>query len=295
MFHRFVLFFIYLQFSRSTRQPHPSALSMFLPAVHIHTVLVLCILLAAILNQKYLNLAVKNTPAASYPFTFCFYTIQTSVSIRSFRFFRLMVFAFPICDHKKNSLPTIITASPSHYPSSDHSSSSATAAKVGRKLSVSFHPHALIYDHIHVHDLSDNEKNRTWYSRRDLHRIKRETEDTVQRMMMGSSSNGVGFCSRGLEYRTPIGVKLHQKHRWDALTAVLEYQYKHWRSGVKPESLARVYSDYTKHSSRVSRLMATIDEQSIEPKEPTSTAMITKKTNGCFASGKTGSLAVTAC
>jgi hypothetical protein len=189
-----------------------------------------------------------------------------------------------------------MAASPSDYPSSDHYFSSATA-KVGKKLSVSFHPRALIYNYIHVHDLSDDEISRTWYSRRDFRRIKRETDHAIDQMMIGSSSIDAGFCSRGLESQTPIGAKLHQKHRWDALTAVLEHQYKYWWSGVKPESLAQVYIPYTEHSLRVARLAAAIDEQSIKPEEPISTPviMITKKMNeSCFASGKPRSMAVAA-
>jgi hypothetical protein len=185
--------------------------------------------------------------------------------------------------------------------SSDHSSRIATTSteNIRKRRSVSFHPQAIVYDHIHLNDLSHEGKCRTWYSKRELHFIKRDCEETVRWMIEGnkSVSSDIEYCSRGLEYRTAMGSKLRRKQRLDALGKVLEYQYYAWESGidVRPESLARVYSSYSDHSSRVARLMACIDEQSLEPEDDSSEEPITSSDGySSVTSPKAGGLAMAA-
>jgi hypothetical protein len=183
--------------------------------------------------------------------------------------------------------------------SSDHSSRTATRSteNIRKRRSVSFHPQAIVYDHMHLNDISNEEKHRTWYSKRDVHFIKRDCEETIRWMIEGgkSISSDTEYCSRGLEYRTAMGSKLRRKQRLDALEKVLEYQYCAWESGVevKPNSLARVYSNYSDQSSRVAHLIASIDKQSLEPESSEEAAT---SSDGCPAvtSPKAGGLAVAA-
>ena len=133
----------------------------------------------------------------------------------------------------------------------------------------------MVYDHAHRNDLSYEEKCQTWYSKRELHLIQRGNEETIQWMIGGSKSADDGsdaeyYCSRGLEYKTTMGSLIRRKQRRDALEKILDYQYFAWESGIKvnPESLAKIYSFYSDHSSKVACLLASIDQQSLaEPEE----------------------------
>jgi hypothetical protein len=188
--------------------------------------------------------------------------------------------------------------------SSDHSSRTATISteNIRKRRSVSFFPQAIVYDHIHLKNLSHEEKRRTWYCKRELHFIQRDCAETVRWMVEGiksvSSDIDIEYCSRGLEYRTTLGSKLRRKQRLDALGKVLEYQYYAWESGidVRPESLARVYSSYSDHSSRVARLMACIDEQSLDElkDDPSEEPVTSSDGYSAVTSPKAGGLAIAA-
>jgi hypothetical protein len=130
----------------------------------------------------------------------------------------------------------------------------------------------MVYEYIHVEDFSDREKAQTWHSKTDLKNIKRDNEVTIRRMIAGVCF-GNDYCPRGLEHRTSMGARVREKHRRDAVSAVLEYQSLLWEAGVESnnndQNLARVYSHHTDHSARVAHLMAVIDEQNIKSDDTT--------------------------
>lgn len=102
-----------------------------------------------------------------------------------------------------------------------------------------------------------------WYNNQDLRNFKMDVVETVDRILAGEigGADNDDFCSRGCEYRTPVGTVLRQKHRRDGLNAVLGYQSEQRRRGkvVDPEQLGKVYAAVSRHSQTVANVMGNID------------------------------------
>lgn len=113
----------------------------------------------------------------------------------------------------------------------------------------------------------------SWYNHAELRDFKLDILETVDRIVAGDTGGGDReFCSRGCEYRTPMGTVLRQKHRRDGLDAVLGYQLEQRQRGkrVDPDLLARVYLAVTHHSQTVAQVMGNIDQSSVAQKPPSS-------------------------
>ncbi len=153
------------------------------------------------------------------------------------------------------------------------------ASEKRKRRSVSFFDQVVVFEHLNRKEISEDEHCRCWYNRAELHQINGENNATVGRMMAGSMG-GKQWCSRGLEARTPTGARLRQKHRRDALGAVLEYQSLECESGVERnvDRIAQVYTSNTKQSAQVAQLMAAIDAQVVEGDRITAVAWTTTTT-----------------
>jgi hypothetical protein len=143
--------------------------------------------------------------------------------------------------------------------------------------SVSFFPHATQFEHFHLSEYTEEEKSNTWYSRRELRDIQEDNHETIQWMVNGcrssssSSSNMMSddeeeFCSRGMEYKTPVGMRMRMRHRFESKEACLRYQISEWNHGrdACPERLAALYGRYTQNSAHVARLAAKMDRESLQ-------------------------------
>jgi hypothetical protein len=115
-----------------------------------------------------------------------------------------------------------------------------------------------------------------WYSNEELRSFKMDVVETVERIVSGEIGGGDNdFCSRGCEYRTPVGTILRQKHRRDGLEAVLGYQFEQRRRSKKidPDLLARIYAAVARHSQTVANVMGNIDQSVIMQAPPSSPSL----------------------
>jgi hypothetical protein len=130
-----------------------------------------------------------------------------------------------------------------------------------------------------------------WYSIEDLRRFKMDVVRTVEHILSGETYGGGGdndFCSRGCEYRTPMGTVLRQKHRRDGLESVLGYQYEQQRRGkvVDPDQLGKIYAAVARHSQTVANVMGNIDQSVVMdgPSSPSSVPPPPSTVSPSFAS-----------
>jgi hypothetical protein len=74
------------------------------------------------------------------------------------------------------------------------------------------------------------------------------------------------FCSRGMEYKTPMGMRMRMRHRFESTEACLRYQMAEWNHGrdACPERLAALYGRYTQNSAHVAWLAAKVDRESLQ-------------------------------
>ena len=139
------------------------------------------------------------------------------------------------------------------------------------RKSVSFCPQATQFEHIHISDYTREEKDDTWYNKSDLHRIQDENHKTIRWMMHVHNRDATGqqlnsvltrdLCCRGLENKTPTGIKMRMRRMHDALEQTLKYQYHQWDHGceVCPIHLGEVYHRYAQQSLHLARLAAQRD------------------------------------
>ena len=157
---------------------------------------------------------------------------------------------------------------------------------IGKHFSVSFYPQVTQFDHIHSSEYTNEERRKTWYNRNELKTIQDENLDTVKWMLNGcptttvmsfsagccsvsshASSNKLAcakeYCSRGVECRTPVGIKMRARRHIEAVEATLDYQHKQWdhHRQVDPIQLAEVSKRRTQESTRLARMVGQVDRE----------------------------------
>lgn len=78
--------------------------------------------------------------------------------------------------------------------------------------------------HIRIQDMDTEERNTIWYTEADSKLILAMAKVTVKMIMKDEPCDGVDYCSRGLEGKTPSGSKRRQKNKMKVRRAVLEEQ-----------------------------------------------------------------------
>lgn len=134
---------------------------------------------------------------------------------------------------------------------------------------MSFFDKALVYEHWSRFDFSEDERESIWYSKQDLHDLQVDAYRTTLRMVECREEIE---CSRGLEQKTPAGSHLRQRHRQEALAAVIQAQEDQWlalNERLDPEAIAKAYSRFTNESTKVAALMAAIDHETVQYDLPT--------------------------
>ena len=133
--------------------------------------------------------------------------------------------------------------------------------KLSQKRRVSFNERVVVYKHIHINDMTQQELKNTWLCRKECQDIKADCLQSVQ-MMMSENSNTENsvICTRGL--RTPEAARLRQLRKYQALDAVLGEQDYQQINGIDDiESLARVYSKYSEECAISAHVVALQDEK----------------------------------
>ncbi|KAL3926386.1 MAG: hypothetical protein SGBAC_013497 [Bacillariaceae sp.] len=117
--------------------------------------------------------------------------------------------------------------------------------------SVSFADNVRVHDHWQADQLSKEERASIWYGRQELCDIQVEAYYITMRMEeakdTGNASVIMNDCIRGLEAKTPTGMKKRHRNRKEATRTVLEVQEeqrRYLRKGehAHPGPIARAYS-----------------------------------------------------
>ena len=84
----------------------------------------------------------------------------------------------------------------------------------------------VIYDVLHVHDYTPEEKEACWYNKYDMRFFKKDAKAGATLLMMGGLTDGdtEEYCKRGLEWRTPEGSRKRRQTRLASIVAVLNEQ-----------------------------------------------------------------------
>jgi hypothetical protein len=120
----------------------------------------------------------------------------------------------------------------------------------------------VLHDHLCRHDYSKNEHKQTWYSKKELSAIQRETQKTITWIMGGKHGGECRFCSIGLESKTPAKSRIHKLRREQALRTVLKAQRQTNTNREKdsdPELIAKAYASYSTHSLEEAKTMTSLE------------------------------------
>jgi hypothetical protein len=129
------------------------------------------------------------------------------------------------------------------------------------RRSVTFEHNVDVREIPHLKDLPKKDLLETWYTSEDFDRIKKSLVNTL-RLMVAKKPVGSDQCIRGLEFRTPQGVKLRKKNKLDALTAVWNEQVAQWKDNKTDEdAIRRVYREQTLKCLQVAIKFGMSDER----------------------------------
>ena len=134
-----------------------------------------------------------------------------------------------------------------------------------RRNKVGFVPHVMVYDVPSAQSFSDDQLQSIWYSREDISRIKQECTETVKLMIGQHALDPDTQCSRGLEFRTPEGLKRRQRNKHSSIDAVLDEQDRQWDNDEEDaEYLADVYRDYSLPCQAMAHRMGLRDQRCVQ-------------------------------
>lgn len=119
-------------------------------------------------------------------------------------------------------------------------------------MSIKFSESPVVIEHLSRDDFSDVEHRQTWYSKKELSAIKKDTKKTITWIMGGMNGNRDLFCPIGLEFKTPSNLRKHQLHKEEAIRTVLQAQ----SSKNDPEWVAKAYATYSNRSMEEAMVMA---------------------------------------
>lgn len=141
---------------------------------------------------------------------------------------------------------------------------------------VSFSPLIRYKQMKHINDYSDEEFFATWLVEDELRGILKQCAQTVKMMVRGEPVvEADGFCSRGLEYKTPVGSRGRKENKSKAMKAVLAEQQRQRAKGVwQPKRLSKIYREVSNHPRRTARLMAVKDEEAAMPLLQTKSSIV---------------------
>jgi hypothetical protein len=132
-----------------------------------------------------------------------------------------------------------------------------------RRKKVHFHDSVYIRETLHLLNYSDDERQTTWYTRKDDTRMRAETKKTLDLLRSGDyKGDSEQHCSRGLECRVGKAATMRQFNKMKGLLAVLEEQenqnYEQKRRDHR--AIAVAYALVTKHCVTEASKMGELDE-----------------------------------
>jgi hypothetical protein len=140
-----------------------------------------------------------------------------------------------------------------------------------RPNKVSFNKGVRVYHHIHLNDISGDEVMKTWYREEEIAKIVAECSLTINLLGDASSASPQAaedqwpsLCFRGLEFRTQDGAASRRQNKYLGWDIVLDLQESQAITGeYDEESIARAYSDATRHCQDAAHLFGIADAQAV--------------------------------
>jgi hypothetical protein len=120
----------------------------------------------------------------------------------------------------------------------------------------------VLHDHLCRQDYSKEEHEQTWYSKKELSAIQRETQKTITWIMGGKHGGELRFCSIGLESKTPAKSRVLKLRREQAIRTVLKAQGQTNTNGKKdsePELIAKAHIQVIPRSLEGAKSMASFE------------------------------------
>jgi hypothetical protein len=143
-----------------------------------------------------------------------------------------------------------------------------TKRKVGEmidvtKRQVKFSEMVLVRSTIHLNDMTEEEITRSWFTRKEMHEIRKFIIFELKFLSSGLDLPGTSL--RGLEYKSGKGAMKKKLNRERALDAVLDEQDLQSLSMIcDPENLRNVYLEVSQQCQIEAHELAMTDEQEIK-------------------------------
>jgi hypothetical protein len=131
---------------------------------------------------------------------------------------------------------------------------------------VRFHSRVRFKHVKHIDNYTDKQYSNTWFLEEELQEIFDHCVETVTKMISGCPlEESKGYCSRGLEYKTPTGAKTRKQNKTKGWQVVLDEQERQRCLGISdPERISKLYHRIGADSRRAYRLLGIKDQTIIQ-------------------------------
>ena len=113
-----------------------------------------------------------------------------------------------------------------------------------------------------INDYSDKEIEATWFDQADFDRIHKEVHFIVELMEKIEHIDEDKYCTRGLEFRTKLGMEMRLHNRVCARDAVFDEQEFQWKESLdEPDAIRVEYQMYASPCLKTAHFAGLLDEK----------------------------------
>lgn len=142
--------------------------------------------------------------------------------------------------HRQTLLQLVEAYTNTNSSANWNSAYSAKEYKKPEQRRVRFKETVSIRPSLHVNDITEDEKEASWFSPQEFDRMKEDVSRTVELMAAGEyEGGGAEQCSRGLEGRTRTECLQRRENKWAAINAVLDEQDQQQKFQLFDDELLR--------------------------------------------------------
>lgn len=125
---------------------------------------------------------------------------------------------------------------------------------------VTFYPRVVVKRVPSLKTCPEEDLSRIWFDNYEFVAIRNENK-LISERMMNNEPLGPNECSRGLEYRTPEGMKQRIENKKRARCAVLEEQERQWDAGLYDPEALRIISRMVSSASQKASLQVGLNDE----------------------------------
>jgi len=114
-----------------------------------------------------------------------------------------------------------------------------------------------------LQNFTESDINATYYGEAEYKTFRQDIRETVSRMSKGMKIDEAGFCSRGMESRTPAGLQAKRKNKMAAYDAIADELEKQIKGGYRNDAAVALAYSKASFESRFSAYLVGISDAQV--------------------------------